>query len=120
MPTKFFKRPSRQLRHHTVSLLPEAERIIRIDEMHFAETITRATGDIANFSISLNLITLNRLAVLCTAIRKNQPLDPDALQFVFDIIDNKRKVTDQDLADYKKALTSITQRYKKSHPDISR
>jgi hypothetical protein len=120
VPSRFFEIASKQLRHHTVSLLPEAVRIIRTSEAHFVENVDTDTGEITNFSTALNIIILSRFATFLTIIRKDQKLDPDATQCLMDLIDRKCEITEKDLADYKMALTDISELYKKTHPSNSR
>jgi hypothetical protein len=120
MPSRFFEIPSNQLRHHTVSLLPDVERIIRTNQAAVVEQITRDIGVDANFSVSLNLIVLARFTALLATFRKNQKPDQDVLQYLMDLIDRKRTITDEDLADYQKALADITQLYKKAHNPVVR
>jgi hypothetical protein len=108
------------MKHHSVSLLPDVERIIRITEAHVLETIPSDTGEITNFSITLNLIILTRFAILRTTIRKNQKLDPDVMQYVIDLINHKRTITDLDLEDYKKGLASVEKLYEKNNSTMKR
>jgi hypothetical protein len=114
MPTRFFDIPSKEMKHHSVSLLPDVERIIRVTEAQVLETIPSDKGEIANFSTTINLMILTRFATLRTTMRKNQKPDPDAIQYVIDLINHKRTITDLDLEDYKKALASITKLYQKT------
>jgi hypothetical protein len=118
MVSDFFHRPSRSLAHHTVSLLPEVEAIIRTSVSHFVEHATRRTGELVtgNFSISTNLIVLARLTSLLTEQRKGRKPDPDALEWLLDLVDGKRHVNDQDLQDYAHFLTQIAEAYNKRHP----
>jgi len=113
MVSTFFRRPSRSLKHHTVSLLPEVEAIIHASVDHFVENVTRRTGDPADFSISTNLFVLARLTGVLTEQRKGGKPDPDALEWLLDLIDGKRHVTDQDLQDYARFLTQMTEAYNK-------
>jgi len=114
MPTSFFDISSKEMRHHSVSLLSDVERIIRISQAHDIEAIPSGTGEIANFSITLNLMILTRFAILLTTIRKNQKLNPEVMKYVMDIINHKRTITDLDLEDYKKALDLVVTLYKET------
>ena len=115
MVTKFFSRSSRSLKHHTLSLLPEVEAIIQTSESHFFQHVTRQTGDPANFSISANSIILGRFTFAVTEQRKGHKPEPDAVEWLLDLIDGKRRVTDQDLQDYEHFLDSLTDAYIKRH-----
>jgi Mg2+ and Co2+ transporter CorA len=61
----------------------------------------------------------SRFASLLTTIRNNQKLDQDAIEYLMDVMDNKRRIA-EDLEDYKKSLTDITERYKKTHAPAAR
>ena len=113
MVSRFFHRPSRSLKHHTVSLLPEVEAIIRTSVSRFVENVTLRTGDPADFSISTNLFVLARLTSALTEQRKGGKPDPDALEWLMDLIDGKRRVTEQDLQDYTRFLTKMAEAYNK-------
>ena len=117
MVSNFFRRPSRSLKHHTVSLLPEVEAIIRTSVSHFVQHVTR--GDAGDFSISTNLIVLARLTYVLAEQRKGRKPDPDALEWLLDLVDGKRHVNDQDLQDYAHFLTEITEAYNKRHPNTT-
>ncbi len=119
MVSDFFRRPSRSLKHHTVSLLPEVEAIIRTSVSHFVEHVTLQNGEPGNFSISTNLIVLGRLTSVLTEQRKGRKPDPDALEWLLDLIDGKRHVNDQDLQDYAHFLIQITEAYNKRHPNTT-
>jgi hypothetical protein len=119
MVSNFFRRPSRSLKHHTVSLLPEVEAIIRTSVSHFVEHVTRRTGYVGDFSISTNLFVLARLTYALTEQRKGRKPDPDALEWLLDLVDGKRHVNDQDLQDYAHFLTQITEAYNKRHPNTT-
>lgn len=115
MVSRFFRRPSRSLKHHTVSLLPEVEAIIQTSVSQFVENITRRTGDDANFSVSLNLMILGRLAFVLTDQRKGRKSDPDAIELIMDLIDGNRRVNEQDLQDWSHFMTLMTEAYNKRH-----
>jgi hypothetical protein len=119
MVSDFFRRPSRSLKHHTVSLLPEVEAIIRISVSHFVEHVTRRTGYAGDFSISTNLFVLARLTCVLTEQRKGRKPDPDAVEWLLDLVDGKQHVNDQDLQDYAHFLTQITDAYNKRHPNTT-
>ena len=111
MVSDFFHRPSRTLKHHTVSLLPEVESIIQTGVGYSIDQIARRTGDVANFSIAANMITLGRLTFALTDQRKGRKPDPDAVEWLFDLVDGKRRITDQDLQEYAKFLAPLTEEY---------
>jgi len=113
--SRFFHRPSNSLRHHTVSLLPEVEGIIQTSVTHFIERVTRRIGDPANFSIGANMITLGRLVFTVTDQRKGRKPDPDAVEWLMDIVDGKRHITDQDIRDYTDFLSFVAESYLKRH-----
>ena len=111
MVTRFFGRPSRTLKHHTLSLLPEVEAIIQTSVGHFFQNVTRQTGDAANFSISANNIILARFTFAVTELRKGLKPDPDAVEWLLDLVEGKRRVTEQDLQEYERFLDCLTDAY---------
>lgn len=115
MVSRFFRRPSRSLRHHTVSLLPEVEAIIQISIRESIDHVTRRTGAPANFSISTNMIILGRLIFALTEQRKGHRPDPEAIEWLMDVVDGKRRITDRDLQDYAKFMFPITEAYCERH-----
>jgi hypothetical protein len=115
MVSRFFHRPSRSLKHHTVSLLPEVEAIIQTCTAKAVEHITRRTGDPTNFSISTNMIILGRLTSALTEQRKGRGPDPDAVEWLMDLIDRKRHVTDRELREYEEFVTLLYGEYCKRH-----
>lgn len=98
-----------------LSLLPEVEGIIQTSVSYFVGNVTRRTGDPANFSIAANLIILGRLTSVVTELQKGRKPDPNALEWVTDLIDGKRRITDQDLQVYARFLTLIAEAYNKRH-----
>ena len=119
MVSRFFHRPSRTLRHHTVSLLPEVEAIIQTCTAKAVEHITRRTGDPTNFSISTNMIILGRLTSALTEQGKGRGPDPDAVEWLMDLIDGKRRVTEGDLKDYAKFVTLLCEEYCRRHSNTT-
>jgi len=115
MVSRFFRRPSRSLKHHTVSLLPEVEAIIQASVSHFTEHVTHRTGYPANFSLSINLIALGRLTYAVTEQRKGRKPDPNAEEWLMDLIDGRRRITKEDLDDYTSFLASVAQAYNKRY-----
>lgn len=105
----------RELRHRTISLTPCAEKVIQTSMVHFVQTITPNTGRESNFSISINLIILARLVHGVTRYRRGEKPDSDALNWMMDLIDGRVKLTQQDLEDYAKLLTYLTDEYNKRH-----
>ena len=118
MVSRFFRRPSRSLRHHTVSLLPEVEAIIMTSVSESIDRVTRRTGDPVNFSISTNMIVLGRLTFALTEQRKGHRPDPEAIEWLIDLIDGKRCITDRDLQDYAEFVALITEAYYKRHSKL--
>ena len=119
MVSDFFRRPSRSLKHHTVSLLPEVEATIRTSVSHFVEHVINRTGYPGDFSINTNLIVLARLTYALTEQRKGRKPDPDAVEWLLDLVDGKRHVNDQDLQDYAHLLTQMSEAYNKRHPNTT-
>ena len=119
MVSRFFRRPSRTLKHHTVSLLPEVEGIIQASVSHFVEHVTRRTGESGDFSISTNLIVLARLTDVLTEQRKGLEIDPDAFDWLMDLIDGKRHLNDEDLQDFAHFVSKMTKAYNKRHPNMT-
>lgn len=115
MPTQFFKVSSHKIIRRTVSLLPDVTKIVNTSRVHFVEHVTKDQSVESNFSVGINLIALARVTNLVTMYRKHQPYDPDALEWLMDVIDGKRHITDEDLQDYSKALTPLTDTYNKRH-----
>ena len=115
MVSRFFHRPSRSLRHHTVSLLPEVEAIIQTCVSESIDHITRRTGDPINFSISANMIILGRLTSALTEQEKGRGPDPDAVEWLMDLIDGKKHLTDRDLREYAEFVTLLYEEYCKRH-----
>jgi hypothetical protein len=113
MVSKFFHRPSHGLKHHTVSLLPEVEAIIETSVSQAVERVTIPTGRPADFSISTNMLILGRLTSAVTEQRKGRNPDPDTIEWLMDLVDGKRHITDEDLHDYAHFLTFFTEAYRK-------
>ena len=119
MVSDFFHRPSHSLKHHTVSLLPEVEAIIRTSVSNFVEHVACPTGEAADFSVSTNLIVLGRLTSVLTEQRKGRKHDSDALEWLLDLIDGKRSIADKDLQDYARFLNQIAEAYNKRHSNMT-
>jgi hypothetical protein len=98
-----------------VSLLPEVEAIIQTSVRESIDNVTRRTGDPANFSISTNMIILGRLTFALTEQRKGHKPDREAIEWLMDLVDGKRRITDRDLQDYAKFMAVITEAYLQRH-----
>jgi len=115
MPTRFFKnRNSSTLRHRTVTLLPEVERLIDQTTANFLTNV-KTTSHNANFSASLNLFVLARATQLLTETRKGIKLDQDWIEWINDLIDGRRQLTEQDHYEYGQILEKMAVEFNRHH-----